>query len=715
MAVIGKIRERSGLVITLIGISILAFILTDMLSGGNSLFGDDQSQVVGEINGKKVQYAEFEQQYKVIEQNAQQQYGRLTPELQDIVRDQIWQSFFREHVLREEYKKMHINVSAEELTWVEFLAPQPHPMIINTFTNPQTGQVSPDFAGPTGQLDMAKVLQRRKDLPVEQEEQWVEGIDKPIIEDVENKKYFSYISKGNFITSLEAKEEYFAANSNVKGQIVKLDYISISDSAITVTDAELGEYLQKHEEDFQLEASRKLEYVVFNISPTRRDSATAQDWIYEKTQKFKDNKNDSAFVVNNGGYYDTNFLRRGSFPDFLEDSIFNATPGRVYGPAFADGGFVTIKVLEVEDDTVTFYRASQILIRPEGVTKEDTITARNKAADIVKGLKDGDDFAAAVKEHSTDPSTNGKGGDLGWVSDDNGQLPKKLMDQLGKTSKGEYSIVTSTQGVHIVKGTHAPSRKKVKVGQIEREIEPSSETYSSVVSKANEFAGSVSTEEQFNKAIEERGLSKRFAEAVRQGDRVLSGIQDARDVIKWAYNDERKAGDISEPFEAANTTKLIVARLVTKSEKGTASVEDMKQKLTDLVKREKKADILRKKFEEAKAGANSLKDIADKLGTNVRSLPYQQFNTANVTSIGPAPSLLGYLYGTEANKISEPVKDKNGVYIFKLDAIEKANLPENLDQTRQQLLATLQNSADIKANDALKEVADIKDYRYKFY
>lgn len=714
MAVIGKIRQRSGLVITLIGISILAFILTDMLSGGSS-FGGGQDQTIGVINGKEVQYPEFEEQYKIIEQNAQQQYGRLTPELQDIVRDQIWQSFFREHVLKEEYKKMHINVSAEELTWVEFLAPKPHPMIINTFTNPQTGQVSPDFAGPTGQLDMGKVLQRRKDLPADQEDQWVEGIDKPIIEDVENKKYFAYVSKGNFVTSLEAKEEYYAANSNVKGQIVKLDYFSISDSTINVTDAELSEYLQKHSEDFQLEASRKLEYVVFDIKPTGADSASAKDWIYDKTTKFKEAKNDSLFVANNGGYYDTNYYRRGTFPEFLEDSVFNAQPGRVYGPALADGGFVLLKVLDVADDTVTFYRASQILIRPEGVTKEDTVTARNKAAEIVKDLKNGDDFEAAVKEHSTDPNTNGKGGDFGWISDDNGQLPDEVMKQIGKTSVGAYSIVTSTQGVHIIKVTHAPSRKKVKVAQIEREIEPSSETYSSIVSKANEFAGSITTEEQFNKAIEERKLSKRFAEAVRQNDRVLSGIQDARDVVKWAYADERKVGDISEPYEAANTTKLIVARVVTKSEKGTATVEDMRQKLTDLVRNEKKAEILRKKFEEAKAGANTLQDIASKLGTNVLALPYQQFNTANVTSIGPAPTLLGYLYGTEANKISDPIKDKNGVYVFKIDAIEKANLPENLDQTKQQLLATLQNSADIKANDALKEVADIKDYRYKFY
>lgn len=715
MAVIGKIRQRSGLVITLIGISILAFILTDMLSGGNSLFGGNQEQVVGKINGRKIQYAEFEEKYKVIEQNAQAQYGRLTPELQDIVRDQIWQSYFRDYVLQEEYEKMHINVSAEELTWVEFLAPQPHPMIINTFTNPQTGQVSPDFATPTGQLDMGKVLERRKQLPADQEEQWVEGIDKPIIEDIENKKYFSYVSKGNFVTSLEAKDEYLAANSNVKGQIVKLDYISIADSTVNVTDAELREYLQKHEEDFQLEPSRKLEYVVFDINPTGKDSSDAFEWIVEKTKKFRETKNDSAFIVNNGGFYDTNFVRRGTFLEALEDSVFAAEPGKVFGPAFDQGGYVSLKVLETKEDTVTYYRASQILVRPEGATREDTTSARKKASEILTGLKNGDDFAAAVKEHSTDPNTNGNEGDFGWISKQQAQIPEKLIDQIAKTPVGGYTIVTTTQGVHIVKVTHKPSNTMVRVGQVEREIEPSSETFSNIVSRANEFAGSVSTEEQFNKGIEDRGLSKRFAESVRQKDRVLSGIRDARQIVRWAYADEREEGDISEPFEAANTTKLIVARLVTISKEGTATVEDVKAKLTDLVRNEKKAEILRKEFEDAMANANSLQAIAEKAKTNVLSLPYQQFNTTSVTSIGPAPTLLGYLYGSEANKIVGPIKDKNGVYVFKLEAKEIATPPEDLSQTKEQMLSTIVGASDVKANDALKEVAEIKDYRYKFY
>ena len=102
MAVIGKIRQRSGLVIGLIAISLLAFILTDAFSSNGSLF-NNQEFVVGKMKGEKIQYADFDKKLKEYEQNAQRQYGQLSPDLQDIIRDQVWESFFRDIVLQKHY------------------------------------------------------------------------------------------------------------------------------------------------------------------------------------------------------------------------------------------------------------------------------------------------------------------------------------------------------------------------------------------------------------------------------------------------------------------------------------------------------------------------------------------------------------------------------------------------------------------------------------
>lgn len=716
MAVIGKIRQRSGIVIGIIALSLLAFILTDAFNSNSSFF-NNQEFVVGKMKGEKIAFADFDKKVKEYEQNYQNQYGQLSPDLQDIIRDQVWETFVRDIVLKKQYDKMHLEISPEELTWIEFQAPTPHQLVANYFTNPQTGQVFEQFMNPAnGQLDLSKALNYRQNMQEQEEQQWVEYIDKGIMDDAVNKKYFTYVRQGNFVNSLEAKEEFAAANNTLKGQFVALNYYTIADSTIKVTDAELAEYLQKHKEEFKQEASRKIEYVAFDINPSGKDSANAFDWAADKTKAFKETKNDSAFISNNGGVYDTTFLRRGNFVDQFEDTLFAAEPGRVIGPAFIQGEYVIYKVLDSKADTISYYRAAHILLRPEGATKEDTANARKKAADLLAEIRGGKDFAQAVKEQSLDPNTNSKGGDLGWIEQGTKRLPDALVKAIEKGSKGEYAIATSTQGIHIVKITHNPSRRMVRVGEIARAIEPSNETYNAIIAEANEFAGSVTnSEELFNKTIEERGFNKRFAENVKSRDRVLGGLNNARKVIMWAFDEEREVGETSQPFEVDDNSKLVVARLVAASEEGTAKVEDVREKLEEAVRKQKKAEQLKQKIEEARNGAANLADIAAKLGVPVLDVPYQTFNTNVVASAGPAPTLLGYMFGSETKKIQGPVKDNNAVYLFVVESIEEAKMPEKLDDIKQRQLAQVNNTSDVQANKALKEMADIKDMRYLYY
>jgi peptidyl-prolyl cis-trans isomerase D len=57
-----------------------------------------------------------------------------------------------------------------------------------------------------------------------------------------------------------------------------------------------------------------------------------------------------------------------------------------------------------------------ILIRvPQGAPAADDATAKAKADNIVKQLRAGGDFAKLARENSADPSSSGKGGDMGWV------------------------------------------------------------------------------------------------------------------------------------------------------------------------------------------------------------------------------------------------------------------------------------------------------------
>ena len=59
MAVIGKIRSQSGLLIAVIGIAMGLFVLGDLLGTGSGLVNQAETDVA-EIRGNMVSYVEFE-------------------------------------------------------------------------------------------------------------------------------------------------------------------------------------------------------------------------------------------------------------------------------------------------------------------------------------------------------------------------------------------------------------------------------------------------------------------------------------------------------------------------------------------------------------------------------------------------------------------------------------------------------------------------------
>lgn len=80
----------------------------------------------------------------------------------------------------------------------------------------------------------------------------------------------------------------------------------------------------------------------------------------------------------------------------------------------------------------------------------DTKAARQKAEDILKRVRAGEDFAALATQFSEDPGSRAQGGDLGWFS--RGEMVKEFEDAAFALKEGEVSgIVESPFGYHIIK------------------------------------------------------------------------------------------------------------------------------------------------------------------------------------------------------------------------------------------------------------------------
>lgn len=80
----------------------------------------------------------------------------------------------------------------------------------------------------------------------------------------------------------------------------------------------------------------------------------------------------------------------------------------------------------------------------------DTKAARQKAEDLLKRVRAGEDFATLAKEFSEDPGSRAQGGDLGWFS--RGEMVKEFEDAAFALKEGEVSgVVESPFGYHIIK------------------------------------------------------------------------------------------------------------------------------------------------------------------------------------------------------------------------------------------------------------------------
>lgn len=96
------------------------------------------------------------------------------------------------------------------------------------------------------------------------------------------------------------------------------------------------------------------------------------------------------------------------------------------------------------------YKLSHILIAlPDGASSQQVSDARQKANDITRQLKDGEDFALIATQHSAGSNAI-QGGDLGWRK--LAEIPSLFSSFVAKMEVGQISeIQRSASGLHIVK------------------------------------------------------------------------------------------------------------------------------------------------------------------------------------------------------------------------------------------------------------------------
>ena len=700
MATLGRIRNRSGLLLVVIGVGMLAFIGGDFMSSLGS--GGGGSIYVGEVLGEDVLRQNFEIKVEEGIENwkSQNQQAVLNQTTIGQIRAQIWDQYVRELIMENEFEKLGIDVSDDEF----------FELLQGANVHPEIAKV-PAFQDPTtGQFDRTKVLGYLKQIDQDQtgdaRTRWI-GFQKYLIGLIKTSKYNALVNKAMYVTDEEARIDFNSNSQNVTFNYVAIPFASIDDADVEPTESELNTYYNNHKDDYNQDASKDVDFVVYSVVPSVEDDATTKAEISDLVADFEIFEDYELMARRNSDNTNSRFIF--TTEDGLQDQnwkeLFNAKEGTVYGPYQASQGVYRIAKLAAVQNRADSVEARHILIKPTQTMSMDSV---NKKIDALKlAIEGGADFADLAQRNSEDKGSAIKGGDLGWFSE--GAMVDEFNEACFTSNRGDLSVVTSQFGVHLIEVTKTSRKvKKVKIAYIDRVVEPSTETFNTYYSQAAQFAGKILNEGvAFDSLIAENNLVKRSDSKVTSDKQAVVGLPNSREMVRWMNTNE--AGSVSEVFQFENS--YVVAYLTKEYEEGTTELEDIKEQISALVIKEKKAN----KITESITATNDLASIASSNSTTVVSAQKATMANLSVQGIGYEPELVGSIFGTKLNSISAPITGNNAVYVVEVIAIDDEKLEGNFSQQKTNIVKQASSAANGQSYNALKESANVQDNRSDFY
>ncbi len=717
MAALENIRKRGPLVAVIIGFSLLMFILGDFINKGNSLFSGDRNRIA-EVNGQSINYQDYEQEVtqtiETYKQNNSLQ--SITESDKERIRELVWDNMIQKLLLQDQYNTLGIAVSSDEL----------FDLIQGKSVDPMVSR-EPAFANQqTGVFDPSRVVYFYKNMNEDKTgktKDYLLNLEKQVTSNRMIRKYLTMISKGLYVPKQVVETEFSRRNYLVDFDFVAKYYTDISDSSITVSKDELEKYYKEHKKKYEQKNTRDLAYVTFDVLPSHKDTLYTFNWINKVVNEFKTTEDIKQYIsFNSDKAFDPKHYKKGDITNAVVDSfLFSNTPGAVYGPYFEDGSYKLAKLIESTSipDSI---QVKHILIAIDGKNIADIDKAKKVADSLKTVIEGGIDFATVAKEYSADKASLDKGGELGWVVEGQqvNRIPLAPFDELVNKNLNEIVTVSKEYGVHLfIKTAEGAKNKKIQVGFLERKIMPSTETYQKAYALASKFAGENRTLPKFEESITKQMLIKRTAPGLTENGTFISGLESPRQLIRWVYT--AKKGDVSEVFELGN--RYVVGTLADIKKEGIAPLEQVQEFVKTEVIKEKKAEILLKQMNSSLSG--NIQTIAQTLKAQVQEAKNISFSSFQIQGMGFEPAVLASAVTSEKNKISKPIKGENGVYVINIKIITPSMNTEKLDLTveKTRLLNELQGRVYPNPNygdmgqvlNALKESADIKDERSKFY
>ena len=709
MTAIGKIRSRSGLLIAIIGIALLAFVLGDLFKST----GRHRDYDIAVVDGEKIAYQDFQEEYSRSRDNMKRNSSQALTQTEDNnLRNTVLENLIKDKIMTKEYDALGLTVTSSEL-YDQFTGENPHPWVVQNF---------PAEDGTLNREMLQYYMTNIENMPPEMKATWSD-FENAVKQNRLETKFNNLVKAAYYMPDKLAEQLNKNKTNSVSAEVVALRYSHIADSTVKVTDADNKKFYEENKNRFETEATRDIEYVMFDIRPSQEDIEDAREYVNNMKADFALTTTPISFVNANSdsdSRYDSTWRTAKNVPTAIETSIFveDAEVGKVFGPYQENNAYNIARLIDKQNRPDSL-RASHILISYKGALRsDDTVTTKDEAQrladsllNVIKTNKNAD-FAALATQFSSDPGSKDeeKGGDLDWFTD--GMMVYDFNEFVVNNPVGTVGVVETPFGYHVIKVTDkTEALPKVRLAIVKHAYSASDKTYQQVFAKANSFVVESTTYDQFTQNAENDGLTKRSYPNLRASTYQITGIEDPRQIVQWAFDAKTKVGNVSKIFEFNDA--LVVATLTGITKEGYVPMEKAVEQSKYQILNKKKGEMA---VEKMKAFGTDYNRMVSELGAEIDTIAEVNLNTRNLGNFGAESAVVGKIMSMKENTVSEPIAGNTTAFIIKNVHQNEASANTDISSISRDKQSQYNNKVLNNAvYGALRENAKIEDNRVKFY
>lgn len=333
--------------------------------------------IVGEVNGQAISYSQFREQLRRnLETYRQRSGGEPDDAATRQIEQETWQNLVNEILLLQEYRRLGIQVTDDEVVGIIKHNP------------PQELMNHPDLQT-NGKFDLQKyqsILRHPQNLV------WLREYENEIRRQLPLQKLRLQILAGIRVTDAEIAQAFVERREKVRVSFIAVDPVQYFDPKEPSSPEEIAKYYQEHRKDFKTQERAKIAYVIFPKEATERDLQAVAERIKEIYQEATQpganfdtlalNYSEDPGSAQKGG--DLGWFGKGQMVQSFDSAAFSLRPGQISRPFKSDFGWHIVKVESLKTEKgQPLVKARHILLqlKPSEETLADLRTKAEALAD----------------------------------------------------------------------------------------------------------------------------------------------------------------------------------------------------------------------------------------------------------------------------------------------------------------------------------------------